>query len=255
MTLVILALLGAWVALDGTAFGQFMVSRPVMSGTLAGWIVGDPLTGFLVGGVLELLFLGGLPVGGVRLHEPGPAAIPAVWLAVGWGGWVGPAAGGALAGGVAVGLLLAWLGGVTVHLQRVRNGRISRAAWARGGGPPALARAQALALLTDGARGLLLTTLGLGVTTGLLLLGGGTAFASHWPLTGAETLALLLAVSALSLGRQVQTAAGGRTRVVTRPLLLVAAGIAGGVLLGLLLGVHEGTEALVLLPASGEGAS
>ena len=44
-----LALLGSWAALDGTSIGQIMVSRPIVSATLAGWLVGDPATGLLVG--------------------------------------------------------------------------------------------------------------------------------------------------------------------------------------------------------------
>jgi mannose/fructose/N-acetylgalactosamine-specific phosphotransferase system component IIC len=53
-----LTLLGAVVALDATSFGQLMLSRPLVAGTLAGALVGLPLEGALVGAMLEALSLG-----------------------------------------------------------------------------------------------------------------------------------------------------------------------------------------------------
>ena len=44
MDLVWLSLLGGWVATDSTSFAQFMVSRPLVAASLAGWIVGDPVS-------------------------------------------------------------------------------------------------------------------------------------------------------------------------------------------------------------------
>ncbi|MED5200176.1 MAG: hypothetical protein VYB51_10255 [Gemmatimonadota bacterium] len=40
-----LAILGGLLALDATSVGQFMISRPLVAGTLAGWWLGDPGVG------------------------------------------------------------------------------------------------------------------------------------------------------------------------------------------------------------------
>src|SRR5690606_39516372 len=72
-----LLLLGGWMAVDGTSVGQFMVSRPLVAASLAGWIVGDPAAGLTVGVILELFHLAVLPVGAARYPEGGPAAVVA----------------------------------------------------------------------------------------------------------------------------------------------------------------------------------
>jgi mannose/fructose/N-acetylgalactosamine-specific phosphotransferase system component IIC len=78
VTLVALVALGAIVALDGSAFGQLMLSRPLIAGTLAGALVGMPLEGALIGALMEVLSLGELPVGAARYPETGTAAVAAV---------------------------------------------------------------------------------------------------------------------------------------------------------------------------------
>jgi mannose/fructose/N-acetylgalactosamine-specific phosphotransferase system component IIC len=74
-TWVLLILLGGWVAADSTSMGQLMVSRPLVSATLAGWIAGDPLAGAAAGLILELFHLTVLPVGAARYPEGGPPAV------------------------------------------------------------------------------------------------------------------------------------------------------------------------------------
>jgi mannose PTS system EIIC component len=74
----LLIALGAMVALDATSFGQLMLSRPLVAGTLAGGIVGMPLEGAIVGALMEVLSLGILPVGAARYPETGTAAVAAV---------------------------------------------------------------------------------------------------------------------------------------------------------------------------------
>jgi mannose/fructose/N-acetylgalactosamine-specific phosphotransferase system component IIC len=78
MTLTLLAILGAVVAVDATSLGQLMLSRPLVAGTLAGAIVGMPLEGALIGALMEVLSLGILPVGAARYPETGTAAVAAV---------------------------------------------------------------------------------------------------------------------------------------------------------------------------------
>lgn len=64
------ALAGGILSLDRTAAFQVMVSRPVVAAPVIGYILGDAMTGLLIGGVLELFFIGGLPVGGhIPPHE------------------------------------------------------------------------------------------------------------------------------------------------------------------------------------------
>jgi mannose/fructose/N-acetylgalactosamine-specific phosphotransferase system component IIC len=74
-TWVLLILLGGWVAADSTSMGQVMVSRPLVSATLAGWIAGDPVAGAAAGLILELFHLTVLPVGAARYPESGPPAV------------------------------------------------------------------------------------------------------------------------------------------------------------------------------------
>src|ERR1035438_4041453 len=58
-----IALLMAFLGLDETAVGQFMVSRPIVAGPLVGWILGRPDIGLELGALVELIWIGDLPVG------------------------------------------------------------------------------------------------------------------------------------------------------------------------------------------------
>ncbi len=57
------ALVAVVVGLDRTAALQLMISRPLVAAPLTGWLLGDPLAGLLIGALVELLWLGRLPVG------------------------------------------------------------------------------------------------------------------------------------------------------------------------------------------------
>ncbi len=57
------SLAGALLCLDRTAWGQLMLSRPLVAGTIIGWTGGNPQLGLLVGALLEMLWLHELPVG------------------------------------------------------------------------------------------------------------------------------------------------------------------------------------------------
>lgn len=74
--------LAVLLGLDRTAFLQSMVSRPLVAGPLAGWFLGIPLTGLEVGMLLELLWLGRLPVGTVIPPDDTQVAIGATLLAL-----------------------------------------------------------------------------------------------------------------------------------------------------------------------------
>jgi mannose/fructose/N-acetylgalactosamine-specific phosphotransferase system component IIC len=166
-----LVLLGGWMAVDGTSVGQFMVSRPLVAATLAGWIVGDPVAGLAAGVVLELFHLAVLPVGAARYPEGGPAAVVAGSLYA-----AADAVPGALLMTVSFALAWEWIGGETLRVMRQLNVRIVS-------GPSGQGRTEHLqlrhvsAILLDFFRGMLIVGTGLLCLSTLLLVS-----ASHWSL-------------------------------------------------------------------------
>ncbi len=60
----IIALFGAVTAWDTTSAGQFMISQPIVSTTLAGLFLGHPETGLLIGCIMQLIWLKLVPAGG-----------------------------------------------------------------------------------------------------------------------------------------------------------------------------------------------
>src|SRR5262245_46409773 len=105
MTVLAASLLGGALALDATALGQFMLSRPMVAGLLSGWLAGDAMTGMLVGAVLEIYLLVAFPVGGARFPEGATATVVAAVTAATHPG------SGALALGVGLGLVWGQVGG------------------------------------------------------------------------------------------------------------------------------------------------
>lgn len=75
--------------LDRTAAFQLMISRPIVAAPLTGWILGEPAAGLQVGALVELLWLGRLPVGAAIPPDDTQVAVGATALAAG----VGDAAG------------------------------------------------------------------------------------------------------------------------------------------------------------------
>ena len=59
----LMSLLGALLILDKYAFGEFGISQPIIAGTILGAIFGELKTGIMLGAVIQLIFLGGLPIG------------------------------------------------------------------------------------------------------------------------------------------------------------------------------------------------
>jgi len=212
--LLLLSVLGGIVALDGTAVGQFMVSRPLVAATLAGVLVGEAGLGLTVGALLEIFYLSVLPVGGARFPEGGPAAVAATAVAI--------TAGGGSSGlllGVASGLVWGALGGFTVGLLRRMNAQLALDPHGAGVTPGALARVQLFGIAADFSRGVLLAGSG-------ALLGGFLAalVRGHWPLSEGWTAGLLLAGGAVPLGALIRSFG-------TRTLLLLL-GLAAGLLIG-----------------------
>ena len=49
--------------LDGRILGISMFDRPIVTATLAGWILGDPVKGVMIGAALELIYIGAIAIG------------------------------------------------------------------------------------------------------------------------------------------------------------------------------------------------
>jgi mannose/fructose/N-acetylgalactosamine-specific phosphotransferase system component IIC len=182
-----LALLGwgAWVGLDLVSVGQVMIARPLVAGVVAGGILGDLQTGFMVGAILELFALELLPFGAARYPDYGVGTVAAVATAAGAPGLLG------IGMGVMVGLLVAFLGERTIQLVRERTSvEVRRHIEAIDAGDRgAIHRLHIRALLRDGFRGMALTGFGLG-------LAAGAGFLPGPPIRGA----LLLTAAAVGIG-------------------------------------------------------
>jgi mannose/fructose/N-acetylgalactosamine-specific phosphotransferase system component IIC len=195
-----LSLLGGLLGLDGTSVGQFMVSRPIAAGVVAGLVVGDPALGLAVGAILELYLLVSFPTGGARFPEGATATVVAVGTAA---MLQGP---GAFPLGVALGLTWGQVGGASVTLCRTVNGRLVPEVGERVG-PRRMGRVLGLTLALDFVRALLVTATGL--LLGFLLLG---PLASAWPLDQSGTMALLVVGGAASAGILLNDLGGLRAR-------------------------------------------
>ncbi|MEZ4414528.1 MAG: PTS sugar transporter subunit IIC [Gemmatimonadota bacterium] len=177
------------VALDGASVGQFMISRPLVAGSLAGWIVGSPEGGLTIGLILELLQLPFFQIGGARVSEGGLGAV--VGAAV-LSSNAGP---GGVALGVLLGLVMANVGGWTVEwlhrfqgvaAPRDHDGRLN---------PAEVTAFHWRSLARDAARGAVVGAFGLLLAR---LLGGPAA--EGWLLDAPHTRLVLLAAGSFSLG-------------------------------------------------------
>lgn len=63
MNVLLLSLLGAVLILDKYALGEFGISQPIVTGAIFGAIFGDIWFGIFLGAMVQLVFLGGLPIG------------------------------------------------------------------------------------------------------------------------------------------------------------------------------------------------
>ena len=58
-----LGLVSALGRLDGRILGISMFDRPIVTATLAGLILGDPVKGVMIGAALELIYIGAIAIG------------------------------------------------------------------------------------------------------------------------------------------------------------------------------------------------
>lgn len=152
-----LLLWGTLVGLDLVSVPQGLFSRPLVAGSVAGWLVGDVEAGVRVGAVLELFALDVLPVGASRYPEYGPASVGAVAAAA----FLPPGVGTGI--GVLLGLGVALIAERTLHWLRHANARhVHRLAEElEAGSGSAIRRLQWTGIGRDAARSAGITALGL----------------------------------------------------------------------------------------------
>jgi mannose/fructose/N-acetylgalactosamine-specific phosphotransferase system component IIC len=205
--------------LDSVSFAQAMISRPIVAGPLAGLLLGDPISGMWVGGVLEILSLRQLPIGASRGWDTGPAAVAAAAAAVLW-----PAGPAALLVAVAFGVVVGWAGSWTVHGLRHLNARLVAGEGQSLESPARLTARHLSAMVLDLLRAAALTA---GAVLSFVLLAGVLGEVPPGPAGTAAALVVLI-VASLGIGVDLRMMARGRR-------LWTAAGV--GAALGLILGL------------------
>lgn len=155
----LLVLLGALCALDTVSVLQAMISRPIVSGTLAGAAFGRAEDGIVVGAVLELFAIETMPFGASRYPEWGSAGVVAgATYLVG-----GPGTAGSLAVATLAGLATAALGSASMVWHRQFVARIATTLRDRiaAGSASAVSRLHMAGLVSDFWRGAMVTSAGL----------------------------------------------------------------------------------------------
>jgi PTS system mannose-specific IIC component len=111
--------------LDRVALVQFMISRPLVAGPLTGWVLGSPLIGLEVGMLLELLWLGRLPVGAAIPPDDTQVAVGATVLALSMGPLLGLSGMPLVILAVLIAIPLGKFGQVFDRLARHANDRLA----------------------------------------------------------------------------------------------------------------------------------
>ncbi len=212
--------LGGLLGLDAVSWPQAMVSRPLVSGTVGGWVLGDPGAGFLAGALLELLSLRFPPFGATRYPDAGPAGLVAGAAYAG----AGVAGMGPLVASLIAGWAVGWIGSASVHWRRKLNARIVTPAETLAADPRRLERRHRLALRLDAVRGAALTAGFLFPAVAVAALAVGI---------DASRAAGVVGVSALVTALAAAAGAGGRTAAFgLRGWPLILLGAALGILAG-----------------------
>lgn len=222
MSVIGLSALGGALGLDGTSVGQFMISRPLVAGVLAGAVVGDPLLGGLIGVVFEVYLLVSFPTGGSRFPEGATATVVAVGSSAG----LGLDGGGALALAIGVGLAWGHVGGLSITwLRRVNGYIVPGEGRGRVPSPARVTALQVSAIALDFVRGALVV--GVGLVLGRMTV---TTFAPAWPLDVRGSVGLVLVGASVSLGILLHDFGGFRKNRVGF-VIGVALGLVGARLL------------------------
>lgn len=199
--IILLVLLGALCALDTVSVLQGMVSRPIVSATLAGAALGRAEDAIVVGAVLELFAIETMPFGASRYPEWGSAGVVAgTTYLVGGAGTAGSLAIATLAG-----LATALLGSLSMvrHRQLVaRVAMILRDSIAAGSGS-AVTRLHLYGIVSDFWRGAVVTAIGLALALVFAPRILGSWYLAYGP-SAAWPVALAVATAAASIVRSAQ---------------------------------------------------
>jgi len=79
--ILLVCLAGGMCALDTTAAWQVMLSQPLVSAAIAGFLTGTPVTGAAVGILLQMIWSGSIPVGARPMPDAPVASVCGVWFA------------------------------------------------------------------------------------------------------------------------------------------------------------------------------
>lgn len=211
---VLLLLWGTMVSVDLITGPQIMIARPLVAGTVAGFLVGDPTAGVTVGIVIELFALDVLAVGAVRYADYGIGAVAGAVAAAGAPGVLG------LGLAVTIGLVISFLGEVGIQWVRRQNTISVRGAQEAldRGDRSAVVRLQYVCVTRDVLKGLVITGVG-------LLLAGMVRSWSFLSVRGAVLLTLGLVGAGLASGIWGAVKIGG----VNKSLVWFATGLLGGI--------------------------
>ncbi|MCL7972302.1 MAG: PTS sugar transporter subunit IIC [marine benthic group bacterium] len=220
-TWVLSVLAGAVLGMDSVSWPQAMISRPIISATVGGLLMGNPAAGMLVGVVLELYSMRHPPFGAARYPDTGPAGLVAGASFAATGGQ----AVGALLVAIVIGWALGWLGSVTIYVRRRLNETIVSPAEELAADPALLEQRHRVAIWLDALRGGVLVAAFLvpSVLVVTLAVGSGPSELGRFAIA-----ALVLGLAA-SAGAAARSSAFG---VRGWPLLLVGAGVALLLILG-----------------------
>jgi mannose/fructose/N-acetylgalactosamine-specific phosphotransferase system component IIC len=158
-----LLLWGTLVGLDLVSVGQIMIARPLVAGTVAGLIMGDPVSAGTVAVIFELFALDMLPVGAAQYPDYGIGSVAAAATAARAPGVLG------IGLAVCVGLGVAYLGDLGIRLLRRRNTADARRCQAAlaAGDSHAIVGLHLRSLFRDGVRCVGLTAVGLAAAAGV----------------------------------------------------------------------------------------
>jgi mannose/fructose/N-acetylgalactosamine-specific phosphotransferase system component IIC len=213
-TWILAVLVGAVLGMDAVSWPQVMVSRPLVSATIGGWLLGNPVAGMLVGLVLEIYALRHPPFGAAKYPDTGPAGLVAGAAYAASGGL----AVGALLVSVVIGWGLGWVGTVTIYVRRRLNERIMNPAADLAGDPGLLEQRHRIAIWLDALRGGVLVAAFLVPSVLVVTLAVGTGPSD----LGRYALASLVLGLAASAGAAARASAFG---VRGWPLILVGVGL------------------------------
>lgn len=119
-----LSLAGGLIALDTTAVLQGLISQPLISGIILGWLTGNIALGLHMGLLLQLLWLNQLPVGAAKIPEGNLASIIAVIVTIRLDVFFGNSQNILILLVILYALFISWLGMSITTFIRNGNGRL-----------------------------------------------------------------------------------------------------------------------------------